>query len=190
MKSILVDALRQANSDDTDQALSDSGSFDASHEAFESPANDTLEREDGELELMSTTSALVVREKDAEDHELTAKSAEEEPEVALEMEVDNMPVEDDHAVTIVGMKSLPVPKRRTPRLARFAPYVCAVVGVTVAGSWLLVNKLNTARASLGTVASESQNGELVDVKNSDTTPENRFPFIENGQAKESRGTGQ
>lgn len=66
MKSILVDALRQASSDDTesDHALTDSGSFDVSSDEFEATANDEAGGDslvmDGELALMETSKALEV----------------------------------------------------------------------------------------------------------------------------------
>ena len=42
MKSLLVDAMRQANKGDNDEALSDSGSFDTTTDQFTETANDAV----------------------------------------------------------------------------------------------------------------------------------------------------
>ena len=112
MKSILVDALRQANGDDTDRALSDSGSFDTSQDTLAPPANDTIEEQHGELELMSTSSALVVREESEQGPEETVKVDESEAnfqdteadfEQVSHESIVYEPVDDEHAMTVAGM---------------------------------------------------------------------------------------
>jgi len=179
MKSILVDALRQANGDDTDQALSDSGSFDASQDALAPPANDTIGEQDGELELMSTTSALVVQEQAEQGPEETVEGDEseatvQEPEADFEQAayepIAYEPVDDQHAMTVAGMMPLPVSRQQAPRLARLAPLLCAVLAFTVAASWLLINKLGVANASLGTTVTQVNSVNPDDEAASDPAP--------------------
>lgn len=185
MKSILVDALRQANGDDTDQALSDSGSFDASQENLEAPANDSLEHEEGELELMSTTSALVVREEETVVHDHVPDESGEDVQV---LELDEGPVDDKHAITVVGLMPLPVLHTQTPGLARFAPLLCVLLAVAVASSWLLINTLGISGGSLGTKISQSDGEVPQEAPGADASIETRFPFLEDEQAPE--GTAQ
>lgn len=196
MKSILVDALRQANGDDTDQALSDSGSFDTSQEPLDLPANDTLEDDHGELELMSTTNALVVQEE--AQHE-TNVGVDDSP-VDLETEADFEdaatgpvsfePVDDEHAMTVAGMMPLPVTRRQAPRLALLAPLLCVVLGFGVAASWLLINKLGISGIGLGTSVAQAGRLSPDDGSGSDPVPESRFRFLDEGAPGPEEGSTQ
>ena len=145
-----------------------------------------LERDDGELELMSTTKALVVPGEAADEPE-TPSANEEAADAAADLEFEQVPVDDEHAVTIVGMMPLPVPKQRTPRLARFSPLVCAALAVTISGSWLLINKLGLSRAGLGTTISEVRDNGSTEDNGGDESPQTRFPFLETGEPVEARG---
>ena len=176
MKSLLVDALRQANGEGTDKALSDSGSFDTSSQDFGETAND------GELELMSTHSALIVREPEAEPQEAEAETELEvavEPEVVGVTEHDEGTIDDEHAMTIVGMQALPLRDGAMPRLARFSPLLCLVAAALVAASWLLAHATGLTRAGLGAVVDEpAMNEGAQAVVFGETT---RFPFLRPGE---------
>jgi len=195
MKSILVDALRQANGDDTDQALSDSGSFDASQDALASPANDIIDEQDSELELMSTTNALVVTEEVEQEPEEIEAVHPEPDDIALEAEanfetVAYEPVDDDHAMTVAGMMPLPVTRRQAPRLARFAPLLCIALALTVAAGWLLINRLGVLDVSLGTTVAQVNGGQAVDDVASDPVPSSRFRFLDGDELGTEGGSAQ
>ena len=189
MKSILVDALRQANDSDADQALTDSGSFDASQDALDAPANDIIEEDHGDLELMSTTNALVIRDEseDAPDEPVAVDEDQGEPQ---DFAVEYEPVEDDHAMTVAGMIPLPVTKRQSPRLARLTPFLCAALALAVATSWLLINKLGVSGTSLGTTISQAHAADPADATASDLEPTTRFPFLTSGQPDDAEGSIQ
>ena len=189
MKSILVDALRQAEDDDADQALTDSGSFDASQDALDASANDAIEEDHGELELMSTSNALVVRD-ESEDVPDEPVAVDEDERVSQDFAVEYEPVDDDHAVTVAGMIPLPVTKRQSPRLARLAPFLCTALAIAVATSWLWINKLGLPGTTLGTTISQAHAADPADVKASDLEPTTRFPFLKNGQPDDADGSMQ
>ncbi len=182
MKSILVDALRQANGEDNDEALSDdkalsdSGSYDASNKDFGDTAND------GELELMSTHSALIVSE--SQDEPQASESAAE-IELAEEQEVPEVidhhdgPVDDEHAMTVVGMQPLPLQDGAMPHLARYSPLMCIVAAAAVAATWLLAQATGANRAGLGTALPEPAAQETLEVAIFGETT--RFPFIKPGE---------
>ena len=182
MKSLLVDALRQASSDDSDHALSDSGSFDVSNEEFAAAiANDEPDTPaEDELELMATNHALdvsseiadstpeeapevvseeVVYEASEAIDEFIDEEPEEEHAVSAEeaelhesMELAVRDIETSHAVTIVGELPRPVPPQTAPALARFAPLVCVVLAAAVAGGWFLYQKFGVAHGAFGASA--------------------------------------
>lgn len=189
MKSILVDALRQADGDDADQALTDSGSFGTSQDALDAPANDVIEEDQGELELMSTTNALVIRDEsqDASDEPVAVDEDQGEPQ---DFAVEYEPVEDDHAMTVAGMIPLPVTKRQSPRLAMLTPFLCAALAFAVAASWLLINKLTVRGTSLGTTISNAHAADPADAAAIELEPATRFPFLTSGQPDDAEGSMQ
>ncbi len=198
MKSILVDALRQANGDDTDQALSDSGSFDTSQEPLDPPANETIEDDHGELELMSTTNALVVQEETQHDVDEFVEANETDAELETEADFEDVatgpvsfePVDDEHAMTVAGMMPLPVTRRQAPRLALLAPLLCVVLGFGVAASWLLINKLGISSIGLGTSVAQASRLSPEDGSGSDPVPESRFRFLDEGAPGPEEGSTQ
>ena len=101
MKNILVDALRQANSDDVDadHALSDSGSFDASADEFEPTANDEAggdaPESHPELSLMQTSAAIELPADQAEELEEPGRDSLDEDPVELASESDSDVAEQD-----------------------------------------------------------------------------------------------
>ncbi len=175
MKSLLVDALRQANGDDSDKALSDSGSFDAENQDFGDTANDD------ELELMSTHSALIVRQPQDEP-QVEPQETMAETELAIEpvdvAEHDQGPVDDEHAMTIVGMQPLPLRDGAMPRLARISPLLCLVAAALVAATWLLAHATGLTRGGLGAVIEEPASDEAAEAVFGETT---RFPFLRPGE---------
>lgn len=181
MKSILVDAIREASGDKPDSAMSDSGSFDASSQELGPTANDEHVVDDGELALMATTNSLEIHSEDAED------SGKPNPaeETASADEIDT-----SHAVTIVGELPRPVPPQKAPALARFAPHVCVLLAIAVGAFWTLAHHLGVGpavsgvdsrdrAARLGDAAGESQLGAEV-------AP--NYPFLESEQPFDERET--
>ncbi len=166
MKSILVDALRQANGKEPDSTLSDSGSFDATAADFGPTANDEevvpLAGPDENLELMRT-SAFHTDEFDEE-------SEPDSPEQPL-------------ALTRALNSSALAPTQNSttaPVLARFAPLVCVLLAVVSAASWALYQQFATANhdnrfgaADMPFRSGVDQNGAPGALYGAD-----RFPFID------------
>ncbi len=138
MKSILVDAIREASGDKPESALSDSGSFDASTEEFGETANDEHVVDDGELELMETSSSLELPPEPQGD--LVAEDYVEE--TASEIDA-------NHAITIVGELPRPVPPQKAPAISRFAPLATVLAAVVVAALWMLANHLSVVSPVAG-----------------------------------------
>ncbi len=130
MKSILVDAIREASGDKPESALSDSGSFDASTEEFGETANDEHVVDNGELELMETTSSLEPAHEQLDD--IVAPDHVEE--AASEIDA-------SHAITIVGELPRPVPPQKAPAISRFAPLACVLAALAVGAFWMLAEHL-------------------------------------------------
>lgn len=133
MKSLLVDALRRANTGDTGPSVSDSGSFDTADSEFGATANDEVidshELDAEELELLSSTGVLVVSDDAA--HSLTIPSAEFSPEE-----------KSGAQLSISGERYAHVaPPGNVPVLARYAPLICIVLAIVAAGSWLLYRQV-------------------------------------------------
>lgn len=144
MKSILVDALRSANDSESEANLSDSGSFDATHEDFTATANqdlvDAAFGEDAEeLELMSTTRDLVVGGDEV--------STPREPDEALA-----------DATVLLTVGEYVVPDNTSlppmPQLARHVPLICTVLALVAAAGWFGYQQLEPRReaSSLGVFA--------------------------------------
>ena len=185
MKSLLVDALRQANDEESDQVLSDSGSFDARSEDFAETANDEHGEDTGELELMSTTKALVVTEEVTDDTPDASIEDEDLPRADAAAAF-NHEEEVDFSVTIVGEMPTPVDPQKMPRIAQFSPLLCLALAATVAGGWLLYQQLGAplAGGNLGTVLAQSRAAHTPGVPKSgiSTATPSRFPFLESGSS--------
>ena len=176
MKSILVDALRQANGKEPDSTLSDSGSFDATQPEFGQTANDAevvpLENPDENLELLQTA-AFHTEDFDAEPDS-------EFPEQSL-------------AVTRAIDSAAIIPKRgssRAPVLARFAPLVCVALAIVSAGSWALYQQYGTANHNhrLGAADMPVNPGIANNAGESTASAAERFPFIDPGIENDSGAT--
>jgi len=140
MKSILVDAIREASGDKPDSALSDSGSFDASSDDFSVTANDEQVDDDGALELMATTNSLELPSEQEDD-----SSGPDQVEEAVSADE----IDASHAITIVGELPRPVPPQKAPAVARFAPLVCALTALAAGGFWMLINHLSVVSPVTG-----------------------------------------
>ncbi len=179
MKSILVDAIREASGSKPDSALSDSGSFDASSQEFGATANDEHVVGDGELELMATTNSL---ELPSEQQENSAESNQAE-ETASADEIDT-----SHAVTIVGELPRPVPPQKAPALARFAPHICVLLAIAVSAFWMLAHQLGVG-PSVNGIDSDGRSARLANAPGdpqvgAEVAP--NFPFLEIEQPFDER----
>ena len=181
MKSILVDALREANDDKPESALTDSGSFDASGEDFTETANDEHVADSGELELMSTTDSLELPAELQDDIGETEQIAE----TTAAAEIDA-----SHAITIVGELPRPVPPQKAPAIARFAPLVTLLAAAAAGAVWMLVNHLSIvppaaivdSRGNSGSIAGAADDpGDVAAVAPN-------FPFIDFEQGTIDEGT--
>jgi len=144
MKSILVEALRSANDSESEKNLSDSGSFDATHEDFTATANqdviDAAFGEDAEeLELMSTTSGLIVADEQAS-----------EPPEFDETIADGTVLLTASDYIVHDHSTLPP----MPQLARHVPLLCLALAVLAATGWFAYQRLELHReaSSLGVFA--------------------------------------
>ncbi len=174
MKSILVDAIREASGDKPESALSDSGSFDASAQDFSETANDEHVVDDGELELMATTNSLELPPEQQDD----AGEPDLVEETAAADEIDTR-----HAITIVGELPRPVPPQKAPAISRFAPLACVLAALAVGAFWTLADYLSVMSPvagidSLGRPAREATMPDDPEVA-AQVAP--NFPFIEIGQ---------
>lgn len=209
MKSLLVDALRQANSDDSDadQALSDSGSFDATNDEFDAIANDdagdAAHGADADLSLLATSAALELPAEPAEhaaeeaeeaippaptaEPEPTLSDAEEElrqtTELVLRDPDEHEPVdaEESHAITIVGELPKPMAPSKPPVLARLTPILCIVLAAAVGSGWYLYQKPNADAGAFGAkvLHSTSRSPHTPGIPDAALTESahSRFPFL-------------
>ena len=156
MKSILVDAIRQANDGESETKLSDSGSFDTTQEDFTASANQDLidagfEEDAEELELMSTTRGLVVPDANADgddkaDDAMPAQFAETMASATILLSASDCVIPDRN--------SLP----SMPKLARYVPVICVAVALLSGAGWLGYQHLELREdaSGLGAVAVQSQ----------------------------------
>lgn len=122
MKSLLVDAMRQANKGDNGVALSDSGSFDTSSDQFTETANDavveTPEPLADDLQLLDPDQTI------AADPVLLAEL--ESAESASGRELSAEMAAFDVAVPDVS---------RAPSLSRFSPAICLALFFAAGLAW-------------------------------------------------------
>lgn len=171
MKSILVDAIREANDDQSDSAMSDSGSFDASSQELGETANDEHVVEGGELELMATTNSLELPSEQIDD----SRDSDRAEELASADEIDT-----SHAVTIVGELPRPVPPQNAPALARFAPIICVLLAITVGALWLLAHQLRVGPAvtGIGSLEGSMRPAHTPGIPEVESEIAPNFPFLE------------
>lgn len=166
MKSILVDALREANGTKSESTLSDSGSFDATQSEFGPTANDEevvpLAAPDENLELLRTASFHT----DDFDSELDTEFPEQS--MAATRAID--------AAVLAAIQS----SARTPVLARYAPLICIAVAIVSAGSWAVYQHYATTNHDTRIGAAEFRLGPGVNHDGVESTARDadRFPFID------------
>lgn len=173
MKSLLVDALRQANTGDTGTSVSDSGSFETAEadSEFGATANDEVidsrEPDEEELELLTSTGVLVVGE-DVADSSV-------DPSIKFSRLNDSaaqLSISRGHHPHVTAPESVPV-------LARYAPLICIVLAIVAAGSWLLYQQIEV-RYFHGVFDSSltdaNANGAAIETADAALNVE-RFPFI-------------
>lgn len=135
MKSLLVDALRRANTSDTGHSVSDSGSFDTADSEFGETANDAVmdghEPDADELELLASTGVLVVGQEqtDTTAHTAAGFSRFDDSDVRLS-------IPRDHRERTTAPECVPA-------LARYSPLICILLAFVAAGSWLLYQQVES-----------------------------------------------
>ena len=150
MKSLLVDALRQAEHDDSDSTLTDSGSFDTTVDGIVDTANDaTADHVDAiDLELAKTVAGMTMAELQGIDFTQTFEPATEES-AALSRPV--TPVATGAEVSEYAVS-------RGPVWARYSPLLCATFAVIVAGAWILLQSNATPQAWIHSVRGQGNVG--------------------------------
>lgn len=154
MKSLLVDALRQAKNLDEAQVLSDSGSYDTTKDEFLATANDAVAEQSD------------IAEQELALYETINKSLE------VSAAVDTVPaVELQPTVAIVGSG---------PRQARFAPLICMVLAVLAASIWLGYQQVRLGHSESAMDMSQAQNASVHTQRmnaSADQSNFRRFPFL-------------
>ncbi len=172
MKSLLVDALRQAAVNDDDQSLADTGTIDSAGEEFDATANDEQGSPDAEFELMVTTNSLVVAE---------AQTDETDDDTAYG---------ERHAGQIANRLPALARTHAIRELARFSPLLCLIVAAMGAGGWISYQQVAATDNStnLGAVVSGSRvNAGAAGIDTVNRTEATRFPFLIDGQVDSSEG---
>ena len=182
MKSLLVDAIRQAKFGDQEQSLSDSGSFDTTRSEIPETANDAVIEPDGDdaeaLRLYETSASLEAAVSDADDdadffntNELVSDNAGKRAATG--------PLRPAASAPLISVRS------SGPYIARFAPLACVTLAALAAMSWSGYQhlKLKYAESEFaaaqvgGTAARAPERDGAVSL-----AVEQRFPFINAAKA--------
>jgi hypothetical protein len=165
MKSLLIDALRQAKDDKPGVTLSDSGSYDTRSAELLDTANDA-----DALSLFETSAGLEV-----------GKPA---PSVSEPADKDSLPRSADVAIqeniTSNVAASADTGASRAPALARWTPILCVVVAIVAAAGWSLYQEfqLRYGKSSLAAqVALAPAQSAGLTSSEADAEALIRFPFI-------------
>ena len=165
MKSLLVDALRQANDSSGDRSLSDSGSFDTTREEFVETANDAqgyeIRSNDQELALLEESSSELAADSDFADE--------------FQQE---LPDADTLTAAVRGAarassKAASANILAAPFIARHALTICLLLALTFAAGFSLLRMLQF-ESYLGT---EQLRVSSQQDANAPHASESRFPFI-------------
>lgn len=190
MKSLLVDALRQARSSRQSNTLSDSGSFDTTNTEFANTANDPVVDDvvasSEELALFETLTGFD-RETDAFDDARSPDAEFDEPRVSSRQR------RAGHADAEEGFESArEQPHSRVPAVAKFAPLVCIAAALVAALFWGLFQSSDLARDGIAMLDVPSRNAEGDGFANASQmgVAAERFPFIENEQRPEDRESAE
>ena len=177
MKSLLVDALRQANSP---ESLSDSGSFETTDESLPETANDEVvdvdelqEHIEEDLELLATG---VFETGEWQQH----TAAPDEDPVAPD-------VTEPHAEVVAGAL-------RAPLMARIAPILCCAIAFVSAVAWIGWRHYETQFGKSGFAATEAARPEA-DANDAlggtlYVAGAERFPFIDPGAPDDRQEGGE
>lgn len=179
MKSLLVDALRQAHNSRQSRSLSDSGSFDTTNAEFETTANDPVASEvaasPDELALFETTANAALHD-DALYVEPSQDADFDEPLGAVR------PLGPKH--TSAAQYVLPtsgLSQSGLPAVARFAPVICVTAALITAVSWGLFRSSELGRDDLTMLGLQSRDSSVETRQNRPSainTAAVRFPFLD------------
>jgi len=164
MKSLLVEALLQANSGGKGQTLTDSGSYD------------TTDRE-----LPITANDAVAERSDATQGAASSRLPDDARELSLEeAEVEVIETRNEQNVLAPGGSLAADLTGKGPTLARFTPHACIMLAVVTAGFWLGYQHLRLAYSEAGLGASQlrasgAQAAEASIAPNHSAA--GRFPFL-------------
>lgn len=179
MKSLLVDAMRQANKGDKGAALSDSGSFDTTSDQFTETANDSVvdtpQPLADDLQLMDPDAP----ESDAIGIEALTNSADPVPPALSNAEIPEPATGRNLSAEFIALDAAVPAVGRAPRLSQFSPVICLAVFLAAGLVWVgwqnwqeqaTGSKLDGSRipgAPLHSASGESDAGSQAE----------RFPFI-------------
>lgn len=180
MKSLLLDALRDAKSGGEEKVLSDSGSFDTSSEEFSTTANDSDVDPDAisesELALYETSISI----------ELGIDS-EDSPTPDLD-ELDTAEEHLGYAASLGAATSVPDTsptciraETTAPAMARYAPIACLLCAAIAASSWFAIYYFKWGHSESGITTSQRAISTASVDSSSDTGLGGRaenFPFID------------
>lgn len=130
MKSLLVDALRQARSGEQGQSLSDSGSFDVTSQEVLETANDSIVDE-STLQLYETSMSVDVDGEFPESSGIDAQSEDSSRYSATAL--------TRAAIDSSGMSP---GASKGPVFARFAPVICVAFAACACVAWFAIHYFN------------------------------------------------
>ncbi len=191
MKSLLVDALRQAHNSRQSRSLSDSGSFDTTDAEFETTANDPVALEETALpdETASPEEAASLEElalyETTTDAALNFDAAYDEPLQDADFDEPLQPVRPPQSKRTSDEESS-IPDVRPsqpglPALAKFAPAICVTAALLAATSWALFRSSELGRDGL-TMLELQYSESAGEFRNDRPSPTSaaivRFPFLD------------
>ena len=173
MKSLLVDALRQAHNSRQSRSLSDSGSFETTSAEFETTANDPVASEvapsPDELALFETTANAALND--------DALYDEPSPDADFDE-----PLGSKHTSAAQNVLSTSgLSQSGLPAVARFAPVICVMAALITAVSWGLFRSSELGRddlTMLGLQAPETSIETRQNRPSAINTAAVRFPFLD------------
>jgi hypothetical protein len=189
MKSLLVDAMRQANKGSDDAALSDSGSFDTTSDQFAETANDAeVKAPDAladDLQLLDhnapAAEAVAVSAPTAEAVAVDSIDIDEDqgsvqlPDVVLPETPGDTELSIEEATFDVAVPVV----RRAPRMSRFSPAICLTLFLAAGFAWTAWQNWQEQAAGSVLGASRIPGAPAGSAQNSAemASTVERFPFI-------------
>lgn len=169
MKSLLVDALRQARSGEQGQSLSDSGSFDVTSQEVLETANDSIVEESA-LELYETSMSVDVDGEFPESLDIDAQLEDSSRYSATAL--------SRAAINSSGMSP---DSSKGPAFARFAPVICVAFAACACVAWFAIHYFNLTSFDAELASGRIDRAALSIADESDPLASNetgRFQFIE------------